>query len=355
MKCNRLEGHLDLCLADGRITPCCLFDTSHGWKSNIYSGDVTEEWVDARNRLNKQWIPECVICENNEKNGHESMRNTAIKNGMQISLDFTCNFMCRICKPSLSSKWDSVNEDWSRFDREHYYKDENRNIFSDAQARFLNYVDLTELEEVKIVGGEPFLSKRLPSFLKKLPKTAKISFNTNGSIFPDKQILKLLDKFSSVQMDVSIDAVGPLAECIRYGTIWKEVEKNIEKHMRQWNEVYIYSTISLMNVNKMNDVYDFAGGDEYHGGRSRMNALFNPNFLRLEQIPLTYRKNWGIKELTANGDFNNIIYSDLEVNKEYEKIIDFLLTCDKHQNKNFKNVNSEIWELLNEHKNTKKN
>ena len=32
--------------------------------------------------------------------------------------------------------------------------------------------------------------------------------------------------------------------------------------MRQWDEVYIYSTISLMNVNKMNEVYDFAGGDE---------------------------------------------------------------------------------------------
>ena len=349
MKCNRLDGFLDLSLADGRITPCCLFDTSHGWKSNIYSGDVTEEWVDARNRLKKEWIPECVICENNEKNGHESMRNTAIKNGMQISLDFTCNFMCRICRPSLSSKWDSINENWTRFDKEHYYKDKNRKLFSDAQARFLNYLDLSQLEEVSIVGGEPFLSKKLLLFLKKIPKNAKISFNTNGSIFPDDNLLKILDTFSSVQVDISIDAIGPLAECIRYGTIWNEVEKNIKKHIEYWDEVYIYSTISILNVNKMNEVYDFAGGDEYHGGRSIMNALFNPNFLRLEQIPLKYRKKWGIKELKSNGDFNNIIYSNSEVKKEYDKIKDFLLTCDKHQNINFKDVNPEIWELLNEY------
>ena len=349
MKCNRLNGFLDLSQPDGRVTPCCLFDTSLGWKSNIYTGEVESEWQDAKSRLEQKWIKECKICENNEKNGHESMRQTSISNGMQIALDFTCNFMCRICRPSLSSKWDAVEEDWLRFDKDHYYKDENRKKFSNAQNRYLNYADLSELKEINIVGGEPFYSKKLKHFLRRLPKTSKISLNTNGSIFPNNEILKLLDEFSSVQIDISIDAIGPLAECIRYGTVWKNVEKNIEKHIKQWDEVYIYSTISLMNVNKMNEVYDFAGGDEYHGGRSRMNALFDPNFLRHEQIPLSYRKNWGIKGLRALNDFNNIIYSQSEIKFEHEKIKDFLLTCDKHQGVKFKNVNPEIWEILNEY------
>jgi uncharacterized Fe-S cluster-containing radical SAM superfamily protein len=349
MKCNRLDGHIDICSPDGRVTPCCLFDASHGWKSNIYTGDVESEWVDARERLKKGWIPECSICEVNEKKGHESMRQTAIKNGMQISLDFTCNFMCRICRPALSSKWDFVDEDWSRFDKDHYYKDKNRKTFGPAQEKFLNYSDLSELKEVRIVGGEPFFSKRLLGFLRKLPKKLKILFNTNGSIFPDKKILTELDKFSDVHVDVSIDAVGPLAECIRFGTNWNDVEANIKKHISYWNCVHIYSTISVLNVNKMNEVYDFAGGDEYHGGRSRMNPLFNPNFLRLEQVSLEHRKNWGITELTENNDFNNIIYSNVAVDLEYKKIKDFLLTCDKHQGINFKDVNPEIWNIINEH------
>ena len=122
-----------------------------------------------------------------------------------------------------------MDENWTRFDKDHYYKDENRKLFFDAQNRYLNYVDLSELQEINIVGGEPFYSKKLKHFLKRLPKTSKISLNTNGSIFPDNQILKLLETFSSVQIDISIDAIGPLAECIRYGTIWKDVEKNIEE------------------------------------------------------------------------------------------------------------------------------
>ena len=346
MKCNRLDGYLDLGQPDGRITPCCLIDTTLGWQSNIYTGDDENEWTDAKKRLEKGWIKECFICETNENNGHESMRQTSIKDGMQVALDFTCNFMCRICRPSLSSKWDATDENWSRFDKDHYYKEKNRKAFSLAQERFLNYIDLSRLKEVHIVGGEPFYSKKLLSFLKKIPKRSKISINTNGSIFPEQKIINELQKFDSIQIDISIDAVGELAECIRYGTKWKHIETNINRHISMWDEVFIYSTISVLNVNKMNEVYDFAGGDEYHGGRSRINALTYPNFLRLEQIALSDRKEWGINDLKKLGDFNNIIFSEVEIKKEHSKLVEFLNTCDKHQKIFFKNVNPQIWKLI---------
>ena len=348
MKCPRLDGFRDLTASDGRVTPCCVFDTSNGWKSSIYTGIDEPEWKSARDRLEEGWTQECYICETNEKNGHESMRQSSIKDGIQISLDFTCNFMCRSCKPALSSKWDSHShdEDWTRFDSEHFYHEPKKKIHSESVDRFLNFIDLSRLKEIRIVGGEPFYSKKLLTFLQRLPKTSKICFNTNGSIFPEDKVLRELDKFDEVQMDLSIDAVGELAECIRYGTDWNEVERNIARHIEYWNRVFIFSTVSVMNVNKMNEVYDFAGGDEYHGGRSRMNPLYDPSFLKLEQIPIVHRKKWGIKELTGNGDFNNIIWSNQQVKNEHEKTRDFLMTCDKYQGWKFSKVNPEIWELL---------
>jgi hypothetical protein len=338
MECNRLKGYLDLSQADGRVTPCCLFDITTGWNSNIYTGVDFSEWS---NPVKKG----CWPCVENEYNGHESMRQTAVAEGIQIALDFTCNFMCRICRPALSSKWDSVDEDWTRFDKDHFYKDPNRKRFANEQERFLNLVDLSEMKEVQIVGGEPFLSKKLVPFLKKLPKSAKVYINTNASIFPDDATIKELEKFDSVQIDASIDAVGELAECIRFGTIWSEVEKNINRHISLW-DTYIYTTISVLNVNKLNEVYDFAGGDEYHGGKSRMNPLITPTFLRLEQIPQNIRKSWGIKSLRGMGDFNNIICNETEVKPEHKKCIDFIQTCDKHQGILFQNVNKEMWEIL---------
>jgi len=336
MKCNRLEGYLDLSHADGSVGPCCLI---RDWKSNIYTGVDFSEWS---NPIKKG----CWPCVENEKNGHESMRQTAIAEGMHIALDFTCNFMCRICRPALSSKWDAVDEDWTRFDKDHFYKDPNRKRFIKEQDRFLNTVELSEMKQVSIVGGEPFYSKRLLPFLKQLPKSARVSINTNASIFPDDKTIKELERFDSVQIDLSIDAIGELAECIRFGTKWSDVEKNINKHISLWDETYIYTTISVFNVNKLNEIYDFAGGDEYHGGRSRMNPLKFPSFLRLEQIPLATRKSWGITSLKGKGDFNNIIFSENEAKPEHKKCIDFIQTCDKHQGILFKNVNEEMWETL---------
>lgn len=334
-ECNRLKGFIDLSSADGSVKPCCLIKD---WKSNIYTGVNTSEWSNP--------VKEgCWPCLDNEKNGHESMRQTAIRDGMHIALDFTCNFMCRICRPALSSKWDSVEEDWTRFDKDHYYRDPNRKQFALQQERLLNLLDLTELKEVSFVGGEPFFSRRLLPFLKRLPKTAKISFNTNASIFPQDEVLKEIEKFDDVRVDVSIDAVGELAECIRFGTKWDEVDSIIQRHISYW-ETYIYSTISVLNVNRMQEVWDYAGGDEYHGGRARMNPLIDPNFLRLEQIPIEVRRDWGIKELRSKGDFNNIIFSETYVKYEHDKIIDFLTTCDKHQGIYFQDVNPELYEIL---------
>ena len=56
----------------------------------------------------------------------------------------------------------------------------------------------------------------------------------------------------------------------------------------------------------------------------------------------------GPEDVNKN-DIKNEIISLCYKEKEYDKIKDFLLTCDKHQNINFKDVNPEIWELLNEY------
>jgi hypothetical protein len=78
-----------------------------------------------------------------------------------------------------------------------------------------------------------------------------------------------------------------------------------------------------------------------------MNSLTHPNFLRPEQIPIDQRQSWIIPSLRGVGDFNNLITSDLSVKYEHEKCVDFLKTCDKHQGVNFKDVNPEIWKIIN--------
>ena len=157
--CNRLNGYLDLTAPDGRVTPCCLLDIKDGWKSNIYDGVNFDDW---NGNLRKG----CWPCTDNEKNGHESMRQTSIKNGMQISLSFTCNFMCRICKPSLSTRWEKMieGENFEKFDKDHYYTDPRRKQFVETYGdknleRWVDNMDLV-FDGVTLTKAPQSLSKR---------------------------------------------------------------------------------------------------------------------------------------------------------------------------------------------------
>ena len=37
--------------------------------------------------------------------------------GIELALDYTCNFMCRMCTPALSTSWRKYDEDWPTIDR----------------------------------------------------------------------------------------------------------------------------------------------------------------------------------------------------------------------------------------------
>ena len=351
-KCNKMYNHLEFYNPDGSVTPCCHFDkgkTQFGWNSYIPNLKYFE-WYDMKERMKDGWIPECHICENQEKLGFESMRQEWNKRssatekieGIELALDYTCNFMCRICTPALSTSWRKYDEDWERFDG-HFW----RPNYNYKSLDFLKTLDLSNLKTIRVVGGEPFLSNNLIDFLNFLPGNHEIVFDTNGSVFPDIKIIKLLNtKFSNIQIDISIDAINDLAECIRYGTIWPDIEKNIKKYFNTWENVNIHTTISVLNVNKINEIYDI------WKHKCIMNNLTHPNFLRLEQIPINYRKMWTIPSLKGIDDFNNLILSDLSIKYEHSKCLEFLDTCDKYQGINFKDVNLEIWEILNEYKNT---
>ena len=56
---------------DGSVTPCCHFDkgkTQFGWNSYVPNLKYFE-WYDMKERMKDGWIPECHICENQEKLG----------------------------------------------------------------------------------------------------------------------------------------------------------------------------------------------------------------------------------------------------------------------------------------------
>jgi len=379
--CTYQQNHLSITQPEGKITPCCHFDNKpypHWDEVNLNSVNSLSKllksyrWFELRDIFSEGIKYEgCINCWNAEKIGYLSKREyynlisekyekEKIED-LEIALDFNCNFMCRSCRPGISSKWNtatSVIDQLKEFEKDHYEPLSIDN-YSFKLRTILEQSDLSNLKRVAIVGGEPFLSYNLKWFLNSLNlENIQLKITTNGSIFPDKELMELMNRCKNVYLDISIDAIDDLAEVMRFGAPWKMIVNNIEKFLKTDFIVKLVTTVSIMNINKLQSILEFS---RKYNLPQTCYSLFWPNHLRSNIVPLDIRKSWtinlpqklniiefmGYKHKNYNDveDFNTIILDETQSENNLLEFVKTMNYLDEFQNKKFSDVNSEIWEL----------
>lgn len=376
--CNYQTNHLAITQPEGKITPCCHFIS----KSNEHWDDVnisntntldklhqTYRWYDLRHTLaDGIKYSGCDNCWRAEQLGYISKRQyyNLINSGskledLELAFDFNCNFMCRSCRPGISSTWNRIDvSELLHIDKDHYNPLQIKN-YKNKLKDLLLHTNLHHLKRLSVVGGEPFLSSTFKWFLTTINRPLQIKITTNGSIFPDKEFLDLLNQHE-IFIDVSIDAIGKLAEVIRYGTLWSTIDNNIKKFIEAGFAVKICTLISLMNINKLQEVVVYARSLNLPIVPQYLNQ---PDYLRSNILPYDIRKKWKlilpkkpieIKFMDINkmhcdvSEFNSIILNE---SLSDNKLLDFIKSMhilDEHQQIKFSDVNPEIWKIIHEGK-----
>jgi organic radical activating enzyme len=270
---------------NGKFKPCCLMFSPN----KNHTSDTVEEQIGLMN--NPEYLYEnfkddvCYKCNQQEKiNSTSGARidslKTVIKNHikpgqvtfLQVAFSAFCNFKCLYCGPHSSTEW---NNDVEAMTKQNIMFD-HMQIKTTPQETFvreketindLKKLDLSELREVGVFGGEPFMTRHLDEFLNILvekgnPKNIIIQINTNASVFPKDNIINSLLKFDTVDLRISGESVGGLAEYIRNGLIWDTYNKNINKWKQLSQE---YSNIELKlhmahcvyNINKLQETEEW--------------------------------------------------------------------------------------------------
>ena len=221
----------------GEFNPCCMFST------RIYSeyDSIQDAFNGKENRilrqkmLNDEKIPGCDKCYRDESLGKSSYRqrfnsrydeqyinNPTIKE-LELALGNKCNYKCVDCNTKYSTSW---------------YDDDillNRTYNTFKGREVINKIydgdfEIMDLNEIKILGGEPFLEKRYIDLFKKInAENINLFFVTNNSIFPNEEWLTQLKRFKSINFNISIDGVYDVAEFVRYGTKFSKYEKNYKR------------------------------------------------------------------------------------------------------------------------------
>lgn len=377
LSCNHLSNHLAIVSSNAIIAPCCQFKDfrqPNKYKT-VFNQDSLDDilnsgfWQSVRDNLDKGTkIPSCSGCWANEEAGAVSKRQWANSSmevlhpntveDLEIGLDYTCNMMCRICKPAQSSKWNQSPVAAKLYARRPaiYNKINNVKEYQTKLRSLVENSNLKNLRRVRLVGGEPFYSKNFEWFIDKLAAETDITqmefaVNTNGSIIPKESVLEKFFQMKKVSIDFSIDAVGDLASCSRWGVEWPVIEENIKRWVELAKahtniKLAVHSTISILNINRIQEIIDFCDNNNLIFGFSN---LEDPDYLNYCQIPVELRNAWTVgssKQVPyLINDLNtNITKSTMSKNKLYDFLY-FTEVLDEYQGLTFSEVNPEIIEI----------
>ena len=178
-----------------------------------------------------------------------------------------CNLACRMCGPWASTRWNSefnkIHEGEEGISAANYKtndQEQSKAIYEELSR------PLSSLTKIHFAGGEPLLNvehyQLLDSIIELRRTGVQLSYNTNATVlqFGKWNVIEQWKKFldlsrsNKLQIALSLDAVGPAGEYIRYGSRWSEIEE-VVKRLVQLQKIYkdqvdipVCPTVSILNV-----------------------------------------------------------------------------------------------------------
>ena len=254
--------------------PCCSY-------TNVFPGSI-QDWLTSNelkqlqdDMLNDRYNDGCIACLHGDAVDKVSTRQTAFEDyGNTIynktEIDFIdlrssniCNFKCRSCEPSYSSRIQAeVRRDPSL---EKFYSIGKILPQDDNYEWILD--NLSQLKRIMFTGGEPTQIPRVRDILLEIQRQQldiKIQIISNAS-FTDDFWFDITKSMPNINWALSIDACGTEAEIIRDGTNWSLVANNVERLFSVANSINIGTVITNLNILHLRELFIFTNHmKKYH-------------------------------------------------------------------------------------------
>jgi len=320
----------------GGVTPCCISDHTAGKNRARNYGVDRDEFFNLNDHsidqhMNSDYFKEirqqmlngekpvaCMRCYDEEDKGirskrvHENSTYTAHHEGwarsitgddgaipldlrfVELRLGNVCNVRCRTCNPASSSQWrqdykdlvqslEFVNDGYTWLDQKRDFRwPEEDSFYEDL------YNCAPNMEVLYINGGEPTLIKAHWAYLRRLVESGRsknitLWYNINMTNVPDYAI-ELWREFREARICPSIDDLAARNHYIRYPTMWRDVQENLNKILIPGLNVRITQTVSAYNFAYLDEFLDWAPCPV------DMNFVYDPDYLSPMVLPPAVRR-----------------------------------------------------------------
>jgi hypothetical protein len=212
---------------------------------------------------------------------------------ISLHVGSTCNLKCRMCNPNVSSRiaGDELHSRWARwglFGEDTYTKPAKDEVNLDEDVVIADLLkDLSGVKRVKMSGGEPFAVPGIARTLRRMIESGhashiELGMPSNGTLVTD-EIIDLLRQFQRVTLRLSMDAVGPANEYVRWGADWESVEEAAGKFRTLTNAwLMVGYTMCAYNVFEAGKVAEWAANNEF---KFEWGIVRKPWYLSPEVLP----------------------------------------------------------------------
>lgn len=226
---------------------------------------------------------------------------------IEVVFDNYCNLSCSYCDSGQSSSWAEkisrqplqLETDYRNlYNTVHIAPGSTKNNYVMAWNKWWAEIG-TQVERLKISGGEPLLSKNVWQFFETLDSDLNVLvINSNFSVASKiiDRFIEVTNPFKNVAVAASIDAVGDIAEYARQGLDYRQFLSNVERWCssnKATNVLHLQSTVNALNIWGLTDKFDLSIelGRRYPG---RINPFYStlvrfPEFQSVTVLPIELR------------------------------------------------------------------
>lgn len=297
---------------DGMIAPCSssfdMFENAIVGKtvSNLQDFFDGKEYTEFRNKMNRgEYIKGCIECKKDfelDIPSHRDYFNSKYSDvvepkirELELCISNLCNFKCVMCNGTFSSSWYSREFELEKLGIDRKYIIPKQKYLRSSHD--ITSLDLSELNSLRLLGGEPFADINFLQVFQHLDKIniidkIELNLNTNNSIFPSLKWMKYLLKFKKINLVLSIDSIKELGEFCRQGMNFSVFDRN----RKRWEDLATnhnieisYNTVahvwSVFGLNELSDYLELPVTFGVEGFGHAIDMTLKPDYLTLLYLP----------------------------------------------------------------------
>ena len=358
----------------GTVTPCCRF---HGTENSPmahltlgpYPGYKLSEYhhkYPQREFLAGNYPEHCVKCKVEDLKGVRSMRKEfneiyedvdtskfGKQNARYIEISFgnLCNLACRMCNSNDSTRWAGVQKHLA-----HEITGYKERVWPEYRTEIdCIDIDLSEVDRIKFMGGEPMMHPDHELFLEKLvednPHSGRVyaRYHTNATVRPNDRILEIWEQLGSVEIAFSIDGVGAVNDYIRPPSKWEQIEETVQwyQNLGMPNvQLHVHSAISVLNLFDLNNLWQWTKDNKIRIWNR--DIVRYPSYLCVTNAPFDLKHQ--MKLYLQNTPIEtSVLYDALEQigdPDQWTKFINYTKSLDRYWGTSLQLADTTVWRYV---------